>query len=84
MGVAVLPTEVAREMVERGEMMQLDVDADLPPLPLTRRLSRGARQHPARIDRRLAAQVAKAEDAATLTPSANARRNQIRIASHTK
>lgn len=34
MGVAVLPTGVAREMVERGELARLDVDAELPPLHL--------------------------------------------------
>ena len=34
MGVAVLPTGVAREMVERGELTRLDVDAELPPLHL--------------------------------------------------
>ncbi|TDT94820.1 LysR family transcriptional regulator [Azorhizobium sp. AG788] len=84
MGVAVLPTEVAREMVERGELMQLDVDADLPPLHLHAVYREEPGSTLPALIARMAAQVAKAEDAATLTPSANARRNQIRIASHTK
>ncbi|WP_084539583.1 LysR family transcriptional regulator [Azorhizobium doebereinerae] len=84
MGVAVLPTGVARDMVERGELMRLDVEADLPPLHLHAVYREEPGSSLPALIARMAADVAKAEEKAALQGSPKSRRNQIRIASHTK